>query len=188
MSRTVPARQAHLDRRLNRLLVAIAVLVGGFLLYATIATFAAPREESRFDPMLPNPMGGPAQVAPGEVSGTATMGDLRIDGVDVAMGDVDLGITYVPGWTVTNPSATDVRMVVGQPQVLEGCCPGPIYADGELTQAGQELTVPATGSVTLQFPLQMHPGMDGPHHLAVPLAAGEHTTALHVTGDFGTRG
>ena len=59
-----------------------------------------------------------------------------------------------------------------------------MYADGELTQAGQELTVPPGDELLLQFPLQMHPGMDGPHHLTIPLASGDEQTALHVTGDF----
>lgn len=100
------------------------------------------------------------------------------------MGDVGLGITYVPDWEVVNTSTEDVRLVVGQPQVIAGCCPGPVYADGELTSAGQQLTVPASGRLTLQFPLQMHPGMDGPHHLIVPLGAGDETNAVHVTGNF----
>jgi hypothetical protein len=68
--------------------------------------------------------------------------------------------------------------------VLEGCCPGPVYADGELTQVGQELTVPAGGAVLLQFPLQMHAGMDGPHHLAIPLVSGDDQALVHVTGNF----
>lgn len=68
--------------------------------------------------------------------------------------------------------------------VFEGCCPGPVYADGELTQAGQELTVPAGGYVRLQFPLQMHPGMDGPHYLAIPLLSQGGRSAVHVTGNF----
>ena len=56
---------------------------------------------------------------------------------------------------------------------------------GELTQAGQELTVAPGGELLLQFPLQMHPGMDGPHHLAIPLVfRGEPRAAVHVTGDF----
>jgi len=44
--------------------------------------------------------------------------------------------------------------------------------------------VPAGGTVLVQFPLQMHPGMDGPHHLAIPLEAGSEQAALQVTGNF----
>jgi hypothetical protein len=44
--------------------------------------------------------------------------------------------------------------------------------------------VPPGGSVLLQFPLQMHRGMDGPHHLAIPLVADGEEAAVHVSGDF----
>jgi hypothetical protein len=171
------------DRRITRGLTVVGVLIAGFLLYATIVALSAPRE-SRFDARLPNPMGGPARTAPGDASGEIFLGGLQVAGADVAMGDVALGVTYVPGWEVTNPTDTAVSFLVGQPQVLEGCCPGPVYADGQLIQAGQELTVPPGDQLLLQFPLQMHVGMDGPHHLAVPLASGDEQTALHVTGNF----
>jgi hypothetical protein len=176
-------RLARREQRVTRALTAAGVLVGGFLVFALAVTLSSPRE-SRFDDALPNPMGGPARTAPGEATGDATLAGLSIDGVDVQMGEVALGVTYVPGWTVTNPTDAPVTFLVGQPQVLEGCCPGPVYADGELTEAGEELTVAPGDGVLLQFPLQMHPGMDGPHHLAVPLTAGDEQTAVHVTGDF----
>lgn len=168
----------------TRIMIAIGVLVAGFLLYAVVATFTEPAEPSSFDASLPNPMGGPARTAPGTVSGDLVLAGLEVRGSEVQMGDVALGITYVPGWEVTNPTDEPVSFAVGQPQVLEGCCPGPVYADGELTGAGQELTVAPGETLLLQFPLQMHPGMDGPHHLALPLAAGEEVGALHVTGNF----
>lgn len=171
------------DRLFSRGLTVTAGLVAVFLLYAVVVSVSAPAEP-RFDDTLPNPMGGPARTAPGEASGQAALSGLAITGAEVAMGEVALGVTYVPGWQVTNPTDTAVTVVVGQPQVLEGCCPGPVYADGELTQAGQALTVPGGDEVLLQFPLQMHRGMDGPHHLAIPLASGSEQTALEVTGDF----
>ncbi len=171
------------DRRINPGLVAVGVLVAAFLLYALFAALSTPAG-SRFDDSLPNPMGGPARTAPGDASGEIDLGGLQVAGAEVAMGEVGLGVTYVPGWEVTNPTDATVSFLVGQPQVLEGCCPGPVYADGQLTQAGQELTVPPGGQLLLQFPLQMHAGMDGPHHLALPLASGDEQTALHVTGNF----
>lgn len=62
--------------------------------------------------------------------------------------------------------------------------PGTVYADGELTQAGQQFIVPPKGAVLLQLPLQMHPGMDGAHHLVIPLEADSEQAAVQVTGNF----
>jgi hypothetical protein len=183
MSRPSKEQLARRERRVARGLTAVGVLIAGFLLYALVVSLSTPRE-SRFDASLPNPMGGPARPAPGDATGELTLAGLQIAGAEVAMGEVALGVTYVPGWQIINPTNTAVTVLVGQPQVLEGCCPGPVYADGELTQAGQELTVPPGDELLLQFPLQMHPGMDGPHHLAIPLASGDEQTAVHVTGNF----
>ena len=183
MTRPSSRQRAHRQRRVTRGVAAAALLITALVLAATVATRSSPGE-SRIDNGLPNPMGGPARTAPGDTAGDVALAGLQITGTDVRMGEVALGVTYVPSWEVTNPTDETVSFLVGQPQVLEGCCPGPGYADGELTQAGQELTVPPDGELLLQFPLQMHAGMDGPHHLAVPLAAGGEETALHVTGDF----
>lgn len=183
MAGTTTTRQARPDRRLM-----IGILAGGIVLVVLTVMIAAGVAErdgaAPFDTSLPNPMGGPAMEAPGPASGRLALGGLVVDGVEVAMGDVALGVTYVPAWHVTNPTDAAIALEVGQPQVLEGCCPGPVYADGALTHAGQDLMVPAGGSVHLQFPLQMHPGMDGQHHLALPLRAAGATDALHVTGNF----
>ena len=175
---------ARAEQRLMRTVTAVALAIGAVALYALLGAVLGPDEPSRFDASLPNPMGGPARTAPGEPSGEARFAGLAIHGTQVAMGDVALGITYVPAWQIDNPSGQPVTVAIGQPQVLEGCCPGPVYADGELTQAGQRLDVPAGGSVLLQFPLQMHAGMDGPHHLLIPLQAGGEDAAVHVTGNF----
>ena len=183
MARLSKQQFARRERRITRGLTAVGVLIAGFLLYALVVSLSAPRE-SRFDASLPNPMGGPARTAPGDASGNIALAGLRITSAELEMGEVALGVTYVPGWQITNPTDTNVTFLVGQPQVLEGCCPGPVYADGELTQAGQELTVAPGDELLLQFPLQMHPGMDGPHHLAVPLVSGDEQTAVHVTGNF----
>ncbi|MEX2550917.1 MAG: hypothetical protein WD638_11885 [Nitriliruptoraceae bacterium] len=180
MSRSATATSAR--RRSLPLVAAIAALAAA-LLYSAFG-LDGPDSAAAGDPNLPNPMGGPAMPAPKEVSGQARIGDLEVAGVEVAMGEVALGVTYVPGWTITNPTGDERSVTIGQPRVLEGCCPGPVYADGELTQAGQQVAVPAGGEVLLQFPLQMHPGMDGPHHLAIPLSSDDGDGALEVTGDF----
>lgn len=184
MSRPTPEAVARRGRRVVRAVSAVGILVTGFLVYAAVVILSAPPEPSRSDASLPNPMGGPARTAPGTASEQVTLGGLEVVGSDVQMGDVALAVTHVPGWEVTNPTDRDITLTVEQPQVVEGCCPGPIYADGELTQAGQRFTVPAGGDLLLQFPLQMHPGMDGPHHLAVPIAASGERAALHVSGNF----
>jgi hypothetical protein len=183
------SRPTHLTREADRRgrfarapLLAAAVLVIGFAM--AVAASVSPPERNVFDASLPNPMGGLARTAPGEVSGEVRFAGLEIAGTEVAMGDVALGVTYVPGWEVTNPTDDEVAFTAGQPQVLEGCCPGPIYVDGELTQVDQRFAVPPGGSVLLQFPLQMHAGMDGPHHLAIPLLADGEQAAVYVTGNF----
>lgn len=182
MTRSSQAPQAT-ERRVMRAITAlvVALTLGSAVI---VGTTLQSREASPFDPSLPNPMGGTARVAPGASTGVVSLSGLVIAGAEVDMGPVALGVTYVPGWEVTNPTGEVATFVTGQPQVLEGCCPGPIYADGVLIQAGQDLAVPPGGSVLLQFPLQMHPGMDGPHHLAIPLSVGDEVGAVHVTGDF----
>jgi hypothetical protein len=162
--------------------IAVIVVIVG--LAVLVAVTAVPADRSVFDASLPNPMGGMARTAPGEVSGEVQLAGLEVAGAEVAMGKVALGVTYVPAWEVTNPTDREVAFSTGEPQVLEGCCPGPIYVDGELTQIHERFSVPPGGSVLVQFPLQMHAGMGGTHHLAVPLLADGERAALHVTGDF----
>ncbi len=173
----VSARRRSLPLTAALVALVVALLYSAFVL-------DAPDSASSGDPSLPNPMGGPAMAAPGTASGEVRVGDLEVGGAEVAMGEVALGVTFVPGWTITNPTDTERSVTIGQPRVVEGCCPGPVYADGELTQAGQEVAVPAGGELLIQFPLQMHPGMDGPHHLAIPLSSGGEDGAVQVTGDF----
>jgi hypothetical protein len=175
-------RRGHLG---SAPLIATAVAVVGFAVL--VAMSVTPPDRNVFDASLPNPMGGMARTAPGEVTGEVQLAGLQIVGAQVAMGDIALGVTYVPTWEVTNPTDREVAFTAGQPQVLEGCCPGPIYVDGELTQADQRFAVPPGGSLLLQFPLQMHAGMDGPHHLAIPLLAGGEQATVHVTGNFSPR-
>ncbi len=182
MTRSATARPAK-GHRAPLLIPAVIVLGLGLVLFSAFVLDGS-GEGAAADGGLPNPMGGPALAAPGTISGATTLGGLQVSGTEITMGEVALGVTYVSGWELTNPTEGDLSVAVGQPRVLEGCCPGPVYADGELTQAGQRLVVPAGERVLLQFPLQMHPGMDGPHHLAVPLSSDGQEVAVHVTGDF----
>jgi hypothetical protein len=174
------------DRQLSRL-VLVAVLAVAFAAGVAALAVNGPAPDGpgyAHDPSLPNPMGGPAIAAPGTVSGSLSFAGLEVDGVEVAMGRVPLGVTVVPAWELTNPTDEDVTVSTAQPQVVEGCCPGPVYADGVIVGPGEQVTVPARGRVTVEFPLQMHPGMDGPHHLQLPLLVGDEVGLLHVTGDF----
>jgi hypothetical protein len=179
---TRPPRADRRGRFGSAPLLAAAIVVVG--LAVLVAASVSPPDRNVFDASLPNPMGGMARTAPGEVTGEVQLAGLEIAGTEVAMGDLALGVTYVPGWEVTNHTDREIAFTAGQPQVLEGCCPGPIYVDGELTQADQRFAVPPGGSVLVQFPLQMHAGMDGPHHLAIPLLADGEQAAVHVTGNF----
>ena len=181
MTTTSPTRTRPPTRRRGPLLAVVAVVAAAFLAAAFLLD--GPGTDASAE-ALPNPMGGPALPAPGTASDTAELAGLEVDGRLVEMGEVGLGVTYVPGWEVVNPTGEDVVVTVGQPQVLEGCCPGPVYADGALLEPGDEVRVPAGGVTLLQFPLQMHPGMDGWHDLAVPVVAGDEQVALQVRGDF----
>lgn len=176
----------HTGARGSRLTYGAFALLGVLFAAILVYAFAQDGEPSRYDASLPNPMGGPAATAPGEATGTVTLRGLEVDGAELAMGEVPLEVTVVSTWTVNNPTAQPVSFTTGMPQVLEGCCPGPVFADGRQLAPGETVEVPASGSVELSFPLQMHEGMGGYHHLAVPLASpdGEEVTALHVTGDF----
>lgn len=163
----------------------VAGVVVGVLVVALVVTVATGEPRSAGpDADLPNPMGGPAIAAPAATGDPVALGGLEVAAPDVTMGDVPLNVTVVPGWEVANPTDAALTFTVGQPQVLEGCCPGPVHVDGSEVPTGGTFTVEPGTSVTVQFPLQMHPGMDGPHHLTVPVQADGGATQLHVTGNF----
>lgn len=127
------------------------------------------------------PMGGQMVATPGSSTGTATAGGILVEGADWHLGHVPLMVTVEPTWTLTN--ASDHPVAFGQPHadVVEGCCPGPLTLDSMQLEPGER--------TTLRFPLQMHPGMDGPHDFAihVPTAApsgAQSLLTLGVDGDF----
>lgn len=111
-------------------------------------------------------------------SGTVEAAGLTVVGSSIALGQVPLNTTVVPTWTLENTGPVPVSL--GQPHatVEEGCCPGPLTYDTDRLDPGD--------SATLTFPLQMHPGMDGPHRFTihVPIANTDEILALEVTGDF----
>jgi hypothetical protein len=117
-------------------------------------------------------------------SGTTELAGLRIDDVRIDMGVVTLDETHVPSWTVNNPMRTTISFRILQPQVVLGCCPGPIVVDGTVVPPGTTVTVAAGHGVEVAFPLRMHAGMDGPHHLLIPIEVGDRRVALEVIGDF----
>lgn len=170
------------QQRFDRWFRAVAVSLGVLLAAAGVITFTGDRAEPSL--VLPNPMGGPAIAAPGVVEGHLDLPGLSVAGAAVQMGQVPLDVTVVPTWELTTTGDVPVTVVVGQPQVHEGCCPGPVYADGQLVQPGDQVSVSPGQPVHLHFPLQMHAGMDGPHRLAVPLSVDGETGHLEVTGDF----
>jgi hypothetical protein len=123
----------------------------------------------------PAPRNG-VNAAPPATSGTARAGGIEVEGALIALGDVPLDTTVTPTWTLRNTG--DRTVVLGMPhiQVVQGCCPGEaVYADPELAP-GEE--------TTLEFPLMMHEGMDGPHHFSLHVPVGSETIELQVTGNF----
>ncbi len=186
-TRTRPRGRAAQEELLARRMTWATRVIGAVvavLVVVLVATLVGrdPAPQPVLD--LPNPMGGQAVPAPAASGAPAELGSLRVEATEVALGDVPLNVTVVSRWQLTNPTDGAVTFTVGQPRVLEGCCPGPVYVDGDQVAAGGTVTIAPGAEVTVQFPLQMHPGMDGPHHLTVPLEAGGSATDLHVTGNF----
>lgn len=115
-----------------------------------------------------------------ERSGQAAALGVEVDAQLVALGHQPLNQTVTPSWTLTNNSNQEVSLGKAHAEVIEGCCPGPLAYGRDILAPGQ--------STELTFPLQMHPGMDGPHEFAVhvPVMSGgeEALLTLTTTGNF----
>lgn len=111
-------------------------------------------------------------------TGRAEASGVVVEGSEISLGVVPLNVTVTPTWILTNTG--DKPVVLGDPHasVVEGCCPGPLTLSGTVISPGQ--------SAQLTFPLQMHPGMEGPHDfdVHVPVGGAEAYLTLKVTGDF----
>jgi hypothetical protein len=125
------------------------------------------------------PMGGRVLETPGTRSGVASAGGvIVVDGADIVMGHIPLAYAVNPTWRLRNTSDQTVRLGAPTVAVIRGCCPAePILGTAELGP-GEE--------TTLQFPTQMHPGMDGDHlfRLTVPVGATGDPIVVSVAGDF----
>jgi hypothetical protein len=128
-----------------------------------------------------NAMGMPVIATPGAASGQAEAAGIVVTGADWDMGRVPLNVAVRPRWTLQNTGRAAVTLGEPKAEVRTGCCPGPL-------ELGRRSLAPGE-STTLTFELSMHPGMDGPHDLAVHVPvlpegrAATHLT-LGVTGDF----
>ena len=110
-------------------------------------------------------------------SAAASASGVTVERPVVAMGRVPLNKTVTPTWLLHNTTAAPIE--VGEPRavVVQGCCPGPLVVEPH--------AIPPGGHATLTFPLQMHPGMDGPHEFRVLVPVGDGSVlTLGVTGDF----
>jgi hypothetical protein len=128
-----------------------------------------------------NAMGMPVIATPGAASGQAEAGGVVVTGADWDMGRVPLNVAVRPRWTLRNTGSSAVTLGEPKAEVRTGCCPGPL-------ELGHRSLAPGE-STTLTFELSMHPGMDGPHDLAVHVPVGtEGAPATHLTlgvvGDF----
>lgn len=127
-----------------------------------------------------NAMGMPVLATPGRADGTASAGAVTVTGANWALGDVPLNVAVRPQWILTNTGSAPVTFGDPHAQVIKGCCPGAFALSTKTLQPGS--------SGTLSFELSMHPGMDGPHDIAVHVpvtdSAGQSTLALDVTGNF----
>ena len=127
------------------------------------------------------PMGGEIVETPGTVSGTASAGGVEVANANYEMGPVPMNVTVVPKWTLRNTSDTAVSLDAPHAEVVEGCCPGTPKLSAQTLAPG--------AAADLEFPLQMHDGMGGPHHfiLHVPVRTVDGSVdflELNVTGDF----
>lgn len=124
------------------------------------------------------PMGGQVLETPGTRSGTASAGGVVVDGADLVMGHIPLAYAVNPTWQLRNSSEQTVTLGRPKVAVVKGCCPADPILGATTLAPGEE--------TTLQFPTQMHPGMDGDHlfRLTVPVGESGAPLSVSVSGDF----
>lgn len=128
-----------------------------------------------------NAMGMPVIETPGRATGTASAAGVTVDRARWELGRVPLNVAVRPSWTLRNTGSEPVTLGEPHAEVLEGCCPGPTTLGARTLRPGE--------STQLTFELSMHPGMDGPHDLAlhVPVDGGtdpQGVLTVSVAGDF----
>ncbi len=177
IARPTSADAAAEHRRLviwTSTMIAIAItLVVGIVL-------AAPSDGDTLEATQLNDMGMPVIDTPGWTHGTTAAGPVEVVGSSWDMGQVPLNVAVRPAWELRNTGDQPVTLGQPHPEVREGCCPGPLTLDTTALAPGE--------TTTLTFELSMHPGMDGPHDLAVhvPITSADGTEQLtvDVVGDF----
>jgi hypothetical protein len=180
-SRPLPSRRETARRSRRRF--ALATAAAGLLLAVAVAAGIDPDAGSR--PLARtgewNDMGMPVVRTPGHPTGTSDVAGVVVEGATWNLGQVPLGVAVRPTWTIRNTSDAPVDLGDPQVEIRDGCCPGPIDLPARTLAPG--------GSTTVTFELGMHPGMGGPHDLAlhIPLTSNGHTESLviDVNGDFG---
>ena len=126
-----------------------------------------------------SPMGGKVIATPGTRAGTAAAGGVIVtDSADITMGHVPLAFAVNPTWHLRNTNEVPVALGPPKVTVVKGCCPADPVLGATTLAPGAE--------TTLQFPTQMHPGMDGDHlfRLAVPVSSATDPLIMSVAGDF----
>jgi hypothetical protein len=147
---------------------ATVALAAGVLVLAGVLVGAGSRPETAA-PVIAEPI----------VTGMINQAGLIVEGSVIDLGVVPLDTTVTPTWTITNASAQTVSLGEAHASVIEGCCPGPLMYSDTVLEPGE--------SVLLTFPLQMHPGMDGPHDFDVHVPYGDGPDdylTLRVVGNF----
>lgn len=180
-STTLPRRRPARRPAPRHRLVLFALAAGAFAVALAVtvteseAPSGAPSETASDAPAV----SGTAEATTATTTvGVAQTGGIVVEGSTVALGRVPLDRTVVPTWRLHNSSAAPIDLGEPKADVIAGCCPGPLTLDHR--------TVAPGAHAILTFPLQMHPGMDGPHdfRVTVPVGRGAEPLVLRVTGDF----
>jgi hypothetical protein len=178
MSRTATTRrppETHEPTPARRIpIVAVGAVGMAVLAIGAAAIFSDPAPSAS---SAVGPMGGAVVDQEMVRSETFTAGPIEVIGSTVEMGDVPLNVTVVPSWTLTNTGSEPVHLGDPHASVIQGCCPGPLQLGSRTLGPGE--------STELTFPLQMHAGMDGPHHFTVRVPVGaDELLELQAIGDF----